>query len=271
MGGRRVVVTGASSGIGLALTRRLLAAGENVVAVDRAACPERAVETLIADLADAAALGRALSALTGPVHALANVAGVPGTAPAELVLAVNVLGARLVTEALRPRMGAGASIVNVASVAAHRNVLGEPAVDALLAVADRAGLADWLARHPLTGPQAYDTSKAAVVRWTRALAGRWVGSGVRVTSVSPGPVETPILEDFRSTMGSRRIDHAAEIVGRHGDTDEVAAVVAFLLGPDASWVNGVDIPVEGGLLAARAARETVTADGVMATSRWRDG
>lgn len=259
MAGRRVVVTGAASGIGLALVRRLVAAGDEVVAVDRADCPVEGAAMLRVDLTDPAGVRAALSSVERPVHGLANVAGVPGTAPALTVLRVNVLGTRLVTDAVRPALAAGASVVNVASVAAHRNTVDERALDGLLEADDADALAAWLAGHPLTGAQAYDTSKAAIVAWTARLAGRWIGDGIRVTSVSPGPTETPILGDFRATMGGDRLDRAADVVGRHGTSDEIAAVVAFLLGRDASWVNGVDIPVEGGLYAARAVRSTTEA------------
>jgi NAD(P)-dependent dehydrogenase (short-subunit alcohol dehydrogenase family) len=258
---RTIAVTGAASGIGLALVRRLLARGEEVVAIDRAACPAPVTRTVITDLTDPNGLRAALAPVHGPVHGLANVAGVPGTAPARTVLEVNVLGTRLVTEALRPRLAAGSSVVNVASVAAHRDTVGEPALTELLAAEDAGEVEAWLARYPLTGAQAYDTSKAALVAWTKRLAGAWIGEGVRVTSVSPGPISTPILGDFRASMGAGRIDGAAALVGRHGTADEIAAVVAFLLSRDASWVNGVDLLVEGGLYAARAALSSHEAKG----------
>ncbi|MDT7726340.1 MAG: hypothetical protein QOI21_2916 [Actinomycetota bacterium] len=256
---RRVVVTGASSGIGLALVRRLLAAGDDVVAVDRVDCRADVSLMVRADLTDPAGLRTALSSVGGVVHGLANVAGVPGTAPALTVLGVNVLGARMVTEEIRPLLAPGSSIVNVASVAAHRNTVDAHALARLLNVTSGAGIAAWLDEHRLTGAQAYDTSKAALVAWTKMLAGALVAQGIRVNSVSPGPTETPILGDFRETMGADRFDGATKLVGRHGTAEEIAAVVAFLLGPDASWVNGIDIPVEGGLYAARAAVSTTEA------------
>ena len=74
---------------------------------------------------------------------------------------------------------------------------------------------------------------------------------MRVNAVSPGPIETPIIDDFRTSMGPS-VDGAADIVGRLGRAEEVAAAVAFLLSPAASWVNGVDLELDGGLLAARA-------------------
>lgn len=249
----RVLVTGAASGIGAALVDRLLARGDRVVALDRApVAPRPGLEVLTCDLADPAAIAAVLDRVE-EIDAVAHVAGVPGTAPPPTVLSVNVLAPVLLVGTLIARMTPGGSAVTVASVAAHRSAAPDAVLDELLACTDPGELADWLSRHPHTGGEAYDTGKKALVRWTRLAAGRAVPRGVRVNSVSPGPIETPILADFRRSMGEEDIDRSAATVGRHGRADEVAAAVAFLLGPDASWISGSDLPVEGGLLAVRAA------------------
>ncbi|WP_018333059.1 SDR family oxidoreductase [Actinomycetospora chiangmaiensis] len=250
MAERTALVTGAASGIGAALVGLLPDAGWRVLALDRAPVPAAPdVETLTCDLTDPAQVAAVVARVRDEVSAVAHVAGVPGTAPASTVLAVNVLAARRLIE---PLLGTLDSVVTVASVAQYRSPEPDDVLDELLACGDAADLDRWLARHPHAGPAAYDTSKKALVRWTRLTAGRHIG-GARLNAVSPGPVETPILRDFRTSMGEADIDRAAAAVGRHGRPDEVAAAVAFLLGPSASWIRGVDLPVEGGLLAARAA------------------
>ncbi|SNS96760.1 SDR family oxidoreductase [Rhodococcoides kyotonense] len=246
-----LVVTGAASGIGLALVRRALGAGIEVWAVDRNACPEPAAKTVLCDLSDPDEI--ATLELPRHIDMLACVAGVPGTAPPELVLAVNTLGMRLLTGRCLGAMASGARIVNVASVAAHRNTVALPDIATLLSVTDKPNLDTWLAEHPLDGPAAYDTSKRAVLEWTSSLAAHLIPRGIGVVSVSPGPTETPILTDFTESMGAESIDRSAAAVGRHGTADEIAAVVHFFLSPAASWTNGIDIPVEGGLLATRSA------------------
>ncbi|MCX5046368.1 SDR family oxidoreductase [Aldersonia sp. NBC_00410] len=251
--GRTYVITGAASGIGLALVTRILdrEPTADILGIDLAACPDTRVRAAICDLSDLDAI--ADLDLPDHVDALANVAGVPGTAPAGTVLAVNTLGMRALTFRVLDRMGPGASIVNVASIAAHRNTQSPEAIAALLNVTDCDRLDAWLAAHPIDGPAAYDTSKRAVVDWTVALSAALQSRHIRANAVSPGPTETPILVDFEASMGVDAIARSAAHVGRHGTAAESAAAVAFLLSEDAAWINGIDLPVEGGLTATRAA------------------
>jgi NAD(P)-dependent dehydrogenase (short-subunit alcohol dehydrogenase family) len=253
---RRVVVTGAGSGIGHALAQQLLAAGEDVTAIERdIARVPTGCRAVALDLTDAAAIDQ-LATRLGPVNAVANVAGVPGTADAVTVMRVNYLGARRLTEALLPRLGDGAAVVNCASLAGRRPGVEDDDAWRLIAAADDEVLA--AVQHG-DGSAAYDLSKKLLVLHTRVWAARSIERGIRVCAVSPGPIETPIIDDFRVSMGAS-VDGSAEILGRHGSAEEVAAVIAFLLSPAASWVNGVDLEVDGGLLAARllASRGAVT-------------
>lgn len=254
LSGKRVAVTGVSSGIGRETALALAAAGAAVVGLDRAE-PEAGLglERWIAvDLADPGSVAAAAAAVEGPLAALCNVAGVPGTLPAETVMRVNFLGARLLAELLRDRLGGGA-VVNVASFAGSRwrerlaqhRELAETA-------GFEAGL-EWLARHPVDAGESYPYSKEALIVWTKLAALAWRGEGIRVNSVSPGPVETPILADFRASLGEefvqRDIDRGG---GRAGTAAEIAPLVTFLCTPASGWITGADVPVDGGVAASFA-------------------
>jgi NAD(P)-dependent dehydrogenase (short-subunit alcohol dehydrogenase family) len=247
----RILVTGAASGIGRSLTEQLLAAGHDVLGADRdpTGVPSgaTAIRVDLTDPAQIAALVEEAVMLDG----LANVAGVPGTAPPETVLRVNFLGTRRLTDALLPRLQRGGAVVNVASLAGRRPVCDDDTAWRLQG-ADDEEILRWAKEAGLDGSDAYDLSKKLLVAWTKATAAAQLGHGVRVCALSPGPIETPIIEDFRTSMGAS-VDGTVGIVGRLGRSDEVAAAAAFLLSPAASWVNGVDLELDGGLLAARAA------------------
>lgn len=74
--------------------------------------------------------------------------------------------------------------------------------------------------------------------------------GFRINAVLPGPVETPILQDFRETMGEDTIDGVASLLGRHATPEDVAGVVLFLASDSARWINGESINVDGGISGA---------------------
>lgn len=247
---RKIVVVGAGSGIGAATAAYFHNLGDHVLAVDLRPNDTPASQHLTCDLRDANSITELLGEIGGGWDVLAHVAGIPGTAPAADVLRVNYLGMRLMIEGMLPLLRQGGSAVAVASTAA----LGwEQRIDilaGLLELTDGDDVGRWQAAQDPEFP-VYTTSKQAAILFAKRIAGpAWSKYGVRVNTVSPGPVETPILADFEQTMGKDVLDMVRSTVGRHATVDDVVPLIAFLAAPEARWINGQDIQVDAGFIAA---------------------
>lgn len=256
---QRIVLTGAASGIGAA-TLKAFAQLENppeVITLDQRELSGEldplSQQHLQVDLANPTSIDEAVQQIDGEIDALCNVAGVPGTLDPVTVMSVNFLGLRYLTEAMVDRIRDGGSIVNVASIAGAGWMANLGDVRRLVATASYEDGRDWVKDQPMDGARAYNFSKEAVLVWTMTNCLRWWDRGIRVNSVSPGPVDTPILDDFRDSMGHDKISAAIAAVGRAGTPSDVAPAILFLASRQAPWVNGVNIVTDGGLLAASVA------------------
>jgi NAD(P)-dependent dehydrogenase (short-subunit alcohol dehydrogenase family) len=240
---RSVVVTGAASGIGLAVSRQLLDQGHSVIGVDidAAGLSRLAAErmtTVVADLTEAAHRGRVVDAVGGSLDNLVNAAGILRFSPlAEVteadwrdVFTVNVDALFFLTKQLVPNLNWHGAIVNVASMAAKTS---EP---------------EFIA---------YSAAKAAILSITRSLAFALAERGIRVNCVSPGIIDTPMQDVFVPTLDARanlspeafQAQRSTAVpLQRIGSPDDVASVITFLLSPEAGYVTGEDITVSGGLV-----------------------
>ena len=252
--GKRVVVTGGSSGLGAALVELLASLGAAKVTVLDRKPPSGSVAYLEADLGDPASIDAAAAAIEGPVDALFNNAGVAATKPTPVVMAVNYLGLRRLSERLLPRIPRGGAIVNTASIAGNQWPLRVAAIDELLAIPEWGAALHWIASHPDVVADPYAFSKECVQRHTMRSSRATIALGVRTNSVCPGPIDTPLMVEFRATLSDKLIDWSVSQQGidRMMRGADVAPALAFL-GSDASaWVNGVNLPVDAGFTAALA-------------------
>ena len=194
-------------------------------------------------MTDPASIDAAVAAVDGPLDGLVNSAGLPPTASKRAVLRVNFFGLRHFTEGSAAKLGDGAAIVNLASLAGFQWRANIATVRAGLATPFAAADA-WIAAQDVDGAPSYHLSKELVVAWTLWECQRWKPRAIRMNSVSPGPVATPILADFVKTLGKRVEDDLK--VNRAATPEEIAPVVAFMLSDDARWMNGADVPVDAG-------------------------
>jgi NAD(P)-dependent dehydrogenase (short-subunit alcohol dehydrogenase family) len=241
--GKVAVVTGASSGLGVAFAEGLAGAGADVVICARRA--ERLEDTrarvealgrrclaVQADVTEVEDCGRVVDeamAAFGHVDVLVNNAGLGTAVPAvretpeefRRVIDVNLCGSYWMAQACGRVMRPGSSVVNVGSV------LGSTT----------AGL-----------PQAaYSASKAAIIGLTRDLAQQWTGrKGIRVNALAPGFFPSEMTDTYQEGYLERML--ARVPAGRHGDPDELTCALIFLASDAGSYVTGVLLPVDGGVL-----------------------
>ncbi|MFQ6589864.1 MULTISPECIES: coniferyl-alcohol dehydrogenase [Pseudomonas] len=247
---KTLIVTGVASGIGAEVARLARFQGATVLGVDRHEPQLTLAGFFHADLSDPASIDALVARLPTRVDALCNIAGVPGTAPVQTVAEVNYLGLRHLTQALLPRMPAGGSIVNVASVLGAQWPQRLALHKALAATESFRTGQQWLAANPVEQDTCYQYFKEALIVWSAQQSQAWFRDhGVRINCVAPGPVFTPILGDFVSMLGPERVAEDSQRMTRPALADEVASVIAFLCSDAARWVSGVNLPVDGGLAA----------------------
>ena len=235
LAGRRVLVTGAASGIGRSVAELFLAAGAQVALLDRqppqpvANAGERALH-LSADITDADAVAAAVAQAAeafGGLDGLVNSAGIANTDPAarvaladwRRVIDVNLTGTLVVAQACEPwlRAAPGATVVNLSSGQGLR---------------------------PSPNRAAYAASKAGVIGLTRCLAQEW-GPHIRVNSLCPGVVDTPMVQQGYGAGSTEQLA-ARYALARIAEPHEIALAALYLTSAESAFVTGIALAVDGG-------------------------
>ena len=245
---KTIVVTGTSRGLGAETAKMLKAAGARVIGLDLNESAETIDRYIPLDLADSVSIEAAVAQLDEPIHGLCNIAGVAPTLPPDVVLKINYLGTRQLTEALLPKIEAGGSVVNIASgtgMGWARNIEKHKVLRELSLDGD---VAAFCTEYDIVKANCYHFSKEAVIAWTIGEWKRREAHDVRMNAISPGPIETPLLPDFLSDMTTSDAP-MFEMKNSNATPEDIANVILFLLDDTSRWIHAANIPVDGGLSA----------------------
>ncbi|MCF8607389.1 SDR family oxidoreductase [Gordonia sp. HY442] len=244
------VVTGAASGMGRAVSARLIGDGHTVVGVDIAD------SDVTADLSTSegrtGAITQVLAKVDGPLDGAVVAAGVgPKRGRERALVEVNVLGVTEILTALRPRLAAAgnAKVVVFGSNSTTSTPLVPRVAIRRLVDGDTEGAVRILQRRgPLSGPAAYAASKIAVARWARrqAVSDAWAGSGIRMNVIAPGPVMTPLLRSQLSSSTASQVRSFPVPIREFGTPEQLAEWVMTMLSPAADFMVGAVVTVDGG-------------------------
>jgi NAD(P)-dependent dehydrogenase (short-subunit alcohol dehydrogenase family) len=251
------IVTGAGSGMGRCCVDRLAGLADHLLAVDLVAPHVDGAIAVACDVADSGAVAALADRVQelGTLRAVVHAAGIsPTMAEARRVFEVDLVGTQLLLDAFEPLVVAGSAAVCFSSMAAYQIApFVDPAHDELIDDPMAVGFLDRISALITDSGHAYAVAKRGVVRAVARAAVRWGPRGGRVNSIAPGIIDTPMGRQELEQQPLMRDMLDQVPLARLGKPDEVAAVAAFLVSDDASFVSGVDVLVDGGTISGMAA------------------
>ncbi|MDQ1360365.1 MAG: hypothetical protein QOJ44_742 [Acidimicrobiaceae bacterium] len=247
------VITGAASGMGRLCVEELRGTTEHLVALDLKAPEIEGTVSVACDISDPDAVTGLIERVRelGPFRGLAHAAGVsPTMADARRVMEVDLVGTALLLDAFEPLVELGSSAVCFSSSSAYQIALQgiDPEIQDLVSNPRVPGFLETVADRFADSGMAYAWAKRGVIAVAAQAAVVWGRRGGRVNSLSPGLIDTPMGRQEAEQQPIMKIMLEKTPLERLGQPHEVAAVVAFLLSDNASFMSGIDVLVDGGML-----------------------
>jgi NAD(P)-dependent dehydrogenase (short-subunit alcohol dehydrogenase family) len=243
---KRAVVVGCASGMGEAVTNKLVAAGARVHGFDIKPSTRQLDAFDLIDLKDPASIDEAAGAIEGKIDCLFYCAGLPQTFPAIDVMKVNYIGLRHLLRRFEPLMAPSSAIAVITSMggmgwhehlALHNELLATPTFEDAVA---------WCERHAEDVADGYAFSKEAANVLVQVEGTRLIRKGIRINATCPSPTNTPMMPDFEKVTGAAFIDVFTLPIDRRATAEEQADPLLFLNSDAASFVNGHLLNVDGG-------------------------
>jgi NAD(P)-dependent dehydrogenase (short-subunit alcohol dehydrogenase family) len=247
------VITGAASGMGRHCVESLRATTDQLVAVDLEAPQIDGTVGVACDISDPVAVAELVEKVRelGSFHALAHAAGVsPTMADARRVLEIDLVGTALLLDAFEPLVKPGSAAVCFSSSSAYQLALQgiDAELQALVSDPRAPGFLDVAVKSFAESGIAYAWAKRGVIAVVARAAVTWGRNGGRVNSVAPGLIDTPMGRQEAEQQPIMKVMLEKTPLRRLGESNEVASVVAFLLSDEASFISGIDVLVDGGML-----------------------